>query len=94
MSCSQSHLTRLISLTSRALLPAGLADLIGTDPFALHRPGAEALVVGVIASKVAVFNQTATRVSAREVDDFILAVCQQIPGRDVLVLGQECVPGT
>ena len=71
-----------------------LADLIGTDPLALDRPGAEALVIGVVASKVAVFYQTATRVPAREVNDFILAVCQRIPERDVLLLGEGSVPGT
>jgi hypothetical protein len=59
-SSSQLYLARLLGLAGHALLPTGLADLIGTDPFALDRPGAEALVVGVITSKVAVFNQTTT----------------------------------
>lgn len=91
---SKSHLTRLISLAGHTLLTTGLADLVGTDPLALDRPGAEALVVGVIAGKVAVFNQTTARVSAREVNDFILAVCQQISEQDILVLKQDRVPGT
>ena len=80
---SESHLTRLFSLASHTLLPTSLADLIGTDPLALDGPSAETLVVGVVASKVAVFYQTATRVPAREVNDFILAVCQCIPEREM-----------
>lgn len=89
MSSSESHLTRLIRFAGHTLLPTSLADLIGTDPLPLDRPGAEALVVRVIASKVAVFYQTATRVPAREVNDFILTVCQRIPEQNVLVLGRK-----
>ena len=77
---SESHLAGLICLTGHTLLPTSLADLIGTDPLALDRPSAEALVVGVVPSKVTVFDQTTARVPAREVNDFILAVCQRIPG--------------
>ena len=94
LASSKSHLTRLVRLAGHTLLPTSLADLIGTDPLALNRPGAEALMVGVVASKVAVFYQTTTRVSAREVDDFILAVCQRIPEREMLVLEVGSVPGT
>lgn len=94
MSSSKSHLTRLLRLAGHALLTTSLADLIGTDPLPLNRPGAEALVVGVVASKVAVLNQTTTRVPAREVYDLKLAVCQRIPEQDVLVLAKDCVPGT
>jgi hypothetical protein len=57
---SKPHLARLFSLADHSLLSTGLADLVGTDPFPLYGPGAEALVVGVIASKVAVFDQTTT----------------------------------
>ena len=77
---SESHLTRVICLTGHTLLPTSLADLIGTDPLAFDGPSAKALMVGIIASKVTVFYQTTARVPAREVDDFILAVCQRIPG--------------
>lgn len=77
---SELHLTRLICLTGHTLLPTSLADLIGTDPLTLDGPSAEALMVRIIASKVAVFYQTATRMPAREVNDFILAVCQRISG--------------
>lgn len=94
MTLSESHLTRLIRLAGHTLLTTSLADLIGTDPLALNRPGTEALVVGVVASKMAVFYQTATRVPAREVNDFILAVCQRIPEREILVLEGGSVPGT
>jgi hypothetical protein len=52
------------------------------------------LVVGVISSKVTVFNQTTTRVPAREVNDFILAVCQHTPEQDVSLLWDPYVPGT
>ena len=80
MTLSESHLTRLIRLAGHTLLTTSLADLIGTDPLAFDGPSAKALMVGIIASKVTVFYQTTARVSAREVDDFILAVCQRIPG--------------
>lgn len=79
---SKSHLTGLVCLTGHTLLPTSLADLIGTDPLALDGPSAEALVVGVVASKVAVLYQTTTRVPAREVNDFILAVCQRMSERE------------
>jgi hypothetical protein len=55
-----------------ALLAASVTDLIGADPFPLDRPGAEALVVGVVAGEVAVLDQAAAGVSAGEVDDFEL----------------------
>jgi hypothetical protein len=54
------------------LVAAGLAHLICADPFALHRPGTKALMVWVIASEVAMFDQSATRVAAVKVDDFEL----------------------
>lgn len=57
---------------SHGLLPARLADLIGADPFALDRPGTEALVVWVIACEVAVLDEAAAGVPAVEVDDFEL----------------------
>jgi hypothetical protein len=57
---SKSHLTRLLSLAGHALLTTSLAHLIGTDPFPLDRPGAEALVVRVVASEMAVLNKTTT----------------------------------
>jgi hypothetical protein len=94
MGPSESHLTGLFGLSGHALLTTCLADLIGTDPLALNRPGTEALVVRVVASKVAVFYQTTTRVSAREVNDFILAVCQRAPEREMFVLEGTSVPGT
>jgi len=49
-----------------------LANLVRTDPFALDRPGAKALVVGVVAGEVAVLDQAAASVSAVKVDDFEL----------------------
>ena len=42
-------------------------------PFSLDGPGAEALMVGVVAGKVAVFDQTADGVTAAIVDVFVLA---------------------
>jgi hypothetical protein len=55
-----------------SLLAASVTDLVGADPFPLDRPGAEALVVWVVAGEVAVLDQAAAGVSAREVDDFEL----------------------
>ena len=55
-----------------ALLAASGTDLVGADPFPLDRPGAEALVVGVVAGEVAVLDQAAAGVPAGEVDDFEL----------------------
>jgi hypothetical protein len=71
----QPDLARLLLLggpADDALLAASVTDLIGTDPFPLDRPGAEALVVGVVAGEVAVLDQAAAGVSAGEVDDFEL----------------------
>ena len=58
------------------MMPAGLTDLVGADPFALDGPCAEAFVMWIIAGKVAVFNQTASGVPAMEMDDFELHVCK------------------
>jgi hypothetical protein len=55
-----------------ALLAASVTDLVRADPFPLDRPGAEALVVWVVAGEVAVLDQAAAGVSAGEVDDFEL----------------------
>ena len=71
----QPDLARLLLLggpADDALLAASVTDLIGADPFQLDRPGAEALVVGVVAGEVAVLDQAAAGVSAGEVDDFEL----------------------
>ena len=62
----------LSSPADDALLATGVADLVGADPFPLDRPGAEALVVRVVAGKVAVLDQAAAGVPAGEVDDFEL----------------------
>lgn len=75
---SQPDLTLLLLLllfsspANNSLLAASVTDLVGADPFPLDRPGAEALVVGVVAGEVAVFDQAAARVPAGEVDDFEL----------------------
>jgi len=72
---SDSHLTLLLRPAHHGLLlPAGLTDLVGADPLALHGPRAEALVVGVVAGEVAVLDQAASGVAALEVDDFVLTV--------------------
>lgn len=55
------------------MLAALLTDLVGADPLSLDLPGAEAGVVGVITSEVAVLDQTTAGVAAVEVDDFELA---------------------
>lgn len=55
------------------LLAARLAQLVRTDPLAFDGPGAEALVVWVIASKMAMFDQAAACVAAMEVDHLVLA---------------------
>jgi hypothetical protein len=71
----QPDLTRLLLLggpADDALLAASVTDLVGADPFPLDRPGAEALVVWVVAGEVAVLDQAAAGVSAGEVDDFEL----------------------
>ena len=49
-----------------------MTDVVGADPFPLDRPGAEALVVWVVAGEVAVLDQAAAGVPAGEVDDFEL----------------------
>lgn len=69
--CSKSELS-LLSAAHHSLLTARLANLVGADPFTLDRPGAKALVVGIVASEVAVLDQTSAGVSAVEVDDFEL----------------------
>lgn len=73
----QPDLTRLLLLllsgpANDSLLAASVTDVVGADPFPLDRPGAEALVVGVVAGEVAVLNQAAAGMPAGEVDDFEL----------------------
>jgi hypothetical protein len=53
-----------------------MTDLVGADPFPLDRPGAEALVVRVVAGEVTVLDQAAAGVPAGEVDDFELFVVE------------------
>jgi hypothetical protein len=60
ISPSKSHLTRLLGLAGHTLLATSLTHLVGTDPLPLDRPGAEALVVRIIASEMAVLDKTAT----------------------------------
>lgn len=71
---------RALPLPLRLLLPlphqTRLAHLVGGDPLALDGPGADALVRGVVAREVAVLDQAAARVAAREVDDFELCVAR------------------
>jgi len=62
----------LLSSAQHRRLVTGLAALVGTDPFALDGPGAEALVVWVVSSKVAVLDQATPCVTAVEVDDLVL----------------------
>jgi hypothetical protein len=66
----------LSSPANDSLLAASVTDLVGTDPFPLDRPGAEALVVRVVAGEVAVLDQAAAGVPAGEVDDFELFVVE------------------
>jgi len=40
----------------RFLLAAGLAELVGTDPLSFDGPGAKALVIGIIAGEMAMFD--------------------------------------
>ena len=73
----QPDLTRLLLLllsgpANDSLLAASVTDVVGADPFPLDRPGAEALVVGVVAGEVAVLDQAAAGMRAGEVDDFEL----------------------
>ena len=58
--------------THHLSLNAGLTALVGADPFALDRPGSKALMIGIVAGKVAMLDQAATGVAAVEVDDFVL----------------------
>ena len=75
---SDSHLALLLRPPNHGLLlPAGLTDLVGADPLALHGPRAEALVVGVVAGEVAVLDQAASGVAALEVDDFVLITARE-----------------
>lgn len=63
----QPNLNQLLLLrgpANNSLLAASVADLVGADPFPLDRPGAEALVVGVVAGEVAVLDEAAAGVSA------------------------------
>ena len=59
------------------MVATGLANLVGTDPFALNGPGAVALMIWIVAGKVAVFDQSSARVTTVEVDDLELAANQR-----------------
>lgn len=54
------------------------AILCRIRPLPLDRPGAEALMVWVVAGKVAVLDQTASDVTAAIVDIFVLAHSQML----------------
>lgn len=62
----------MLSASYYRLLPASLTRLVRTDPLALYGPGAEALVVGIIACEVTVLDQAPARVAAVKVDDLEL----------------------
>ena len=64
----------LILLTAklRLLHETSLTNLVGADPLSFDRPHTTALVVWVIASKVAVLDQATSGMIAKEVDDFEL----------------------
>lgn len=49
-----------------------MARLVGADPFSLDRPGADALMIRIVASKVTVLDEAPTGMSAGEVDDLEL----------------------
>lgn len=63
---------RLLRPPQHSMLLTRLTNLVQRDPFALNDPSIETLVVGVVACKMAVFDQAATGVAAVEVDDFEL----------------------
>lgn len=67
---SQPQLRLLIPPHIR-LLSTPLTHL-QTPPFALHDPCAETVMIGVVTGEMAMFDETATRVAAFEVDDFVL----------------------
>ena len=90
MTLSSFHLNLRLSLTIyRHLLQARLAHLIGTDPLAPDGPGTKALMAWVISGEVAVFDQTASGMSALEMDDFKLCCDVSSPWfeREILVGG-------
>lgn len=65
-----------------------MAVLVRLAPLALDAPRAEALVVGVVARKVAVLDQPPAHVAAVEVDGFVLAHCWE-GGRGANVVGER-----
>ena len=56
----------------RLLLAALLTDLIGAVPFTLDGPRSEALMIGIVASSMAVLDEATTSMAAVKVDDFEL----------------------
>jgi len=58
-----------------SIVRAVAAILCGIRPLSLDGPGTEALMVGIVAGKVAVLDQTAGGVTAAVVDVFVLAHC-------------------
>jgi hypothetical protein len=58
-----------------------LTNLVGADPFALDRPGTEALMVCSIAGEVAMLDETSSSVAALEVNDLELGHDQYAPRR-------------
>ena len=59
-------------LTAKHGLATRLADLVGADPFTLNGPSTEALMVGIVASEVTVFDEATASVATAEVDDLEL----------------------
>ena len=55
-------------------LATSLANLVCAYPFALDRPGSDALMIGVVAGEVAVLDEAPPCVAALEVDEFELQV--------------------
>lgn len=73
---TSSHANAIEHSTAESPLPGivgAVAAVLGrVVPPALDGPGAEALVVGVVAGKVAVLDETADNVAAAVVDVFVL----------------------
>jgi len=59
--------------------------LVGTDPFSLDGPCAEALVVQIVAREVAMLDQAASGMAAVEVDDFVLAHFEDVVASAVMM---------
>jgi hypothetical protein len=62
----------LLRSSHHRLLTTRLAELVRADPLSLDGPGAEALVIGVIAGEMTMFDEPSAGVPAVEMDDLVL----------------------